>query len=190
MSFLFDDLAVLDLKILMRCIDTKPSYVFLRINDYFLNAHDRLFTKPCIIHNRRVSRIKRFHFNFGNGVIVFLFRKCHAICRSANEKPLCQFLITRCFVFASHDLVESHNGFAVVARGIYGTLIFYCSADILNGFSKGVTLLEGNNFIRMIFNDFVVDLRAKLLDSVQNRLFSTIIPIQVVGLVLVLLIDR
>ena len=190
MRFLLDDLAVLDLKILMGCIDAKPSYVFLRINDYFLNTHDRLFTKPCIIHNRRVSRIKSFHFDFRNCIIVFLFRKCHTIRRSRNEEPFRKLLVTRCFVLASHDFVEPHNGFAVVTRGIYGTLIFYCSADILNGFSEGVTLLEGNNFIRMIFNDFVVDLRAKLLDSVQNRLFSTIIPIQVVGLVFVFLIDR
>ena len=89
-------------------------------------------------------------------------------------RPISQLFVLSSFVLGKHIIIQSCHAVS--------DCFIVTTSNILNRLSHQIADLEGNNLIGPVLNHGVVDLRSNLFPSVQNRLISLIVSIEIINL--------
>ena len=121
------------------------------------NTHHGLVTQPDRVDHKRIPWVQREDFK--RGFIRFdvceCIRKYHSVCCTADIPPIDKLLVLCGLILRKHIIVQGQN--------LGGNALIPASAHILDGFPNLVSCFEGDDFVRPVLNDHVIDFRPNVL---------------------------
>ena len=142
-----------------------------------MDANHRLAVNSGAIYHQRLPGIKGVYLEgwFVTVLLPLLVRQGEAITCAGHIQPLGQLIITGSFVGIRHIAVERVDIRGNHIVGSTRSRVF--PADILDSFAKSISLVETDDLVSAVFNDFMIDRVPDLLCFAQDFRFPAVITV-------------